>query len=151
MKVKEKLSDWRYRLSKVWLFDRLETTYYRLKYGLFNFYLLGPVIWSFRTWDYAYFLNVMITMLEQMERHHRDYGACVDHHRTAKQIRTAKILCQRIRNGNYATLAGYDRYQFWRLSKRKRRHIIEHESYLAKQDLEYLGQVFKKHLRSWWD
>lgn len=152
MKLKDKLSDWRYRLSKIWLFDRLETAYYRLKYGVINLYTLGPAIWTFRAWDSFYFLEVIIAMLEQMEIQHAKYAIQSNRQRRiVKQIRLAKALCKRAYADDYPKLAGYDSDNYKSFSNYKRRNLWKHEDYLAQQDMEYLGRIFKKHLRSWWD
>lgn len=78
---------------------------------------------------------------------HRDHGHVVDSDKVARETLIVAELCRRLHTDDYAELAGYDRYD--EMNELQRRKWAQHTAYLANQDAEYLGKMFRK-VRRWW-
>lgn len=168
---KEKLID-----IKDWIQDK---TYYapRAKYKAVK-RVLGwiPILWSNYDWDYNYLFEVMRYKLDCMEKHIRAEGHAVSSSRTADEIKTAKLLLDRICEGEYLENATKTVEQQWgtwtfdwsssRLNKiwtkdlseaekgfaeRDTMRAYKHSDYMEKQDVEYLFKFMQKHHKKWWD
>lgn len=126
--------------------DKAETLYYNLKYGISNFWYFGKVIWRFRTWDYCFFLDVVVSMTTKMADDFEKYSNGDRGERITKQLRTVAFLCERLREDDYIGNAGWNP----ELHFTKKKRIFDHADYMAKQDIEYLGKTLK-HLQTWWE
>lgn len=106
-------------------------------YGIKNLIKWFSIIWNDKDFDYYYLLNILEFKLKNMEEFfNSDNTFTVNAKKYAKQMMIVKNLIKRIKNENYCELNNYD---------------YEKNKYMVNQDLEYLGLMLRKHLKSWWD
>lgn len=109
-----------------------------LKYGIKNIYVWFPVIWKDRQFDHGYLYTVLGKKLELMETFFlSDDTNVVNAKKYGKQIKIARILCNRLETEDYSNP---NKWADWKYS-------IQQE----KQDREYLFDLMKKRVPEWWD
>lgn len=132
-----------------------------------------PFLWDDRDWDHAYLLNMMQEKLRRMRIHQEKCGHSTSSAEIAKQILVAELLLKRIIANDYV-MADYAEHEkkFGSIFDRREklpdgsaitrpsrdpeeskdvRRMADKEAYMSKQDLEYFGRHFAKHVRGWWD
>lgn len=68
----------------------------QIPYGIENLWKFFYVVWNYRTWDFSFFLRVVILMLKMMEYNFKKYGHHVDSERDAQKMRIARLLLERV-------------------------------------------------------
>lgn len=106
-----------------------------IDYGIMNLWQWKKVIWNDRLYDYEFLLIIMKKKLELMENHFRYDGHLVDHVKDANNMKKLILTLDRLIKDEY----------IFNTSNYKE------EEYLIKQDLDYMCNIIKKHIRSWWD
>lgn len=124
--------------------------WYDLYYGVRNFWLFGQAVWHFRDWDYVGLLNFIRISTRQMAICHRDRGITVSAPKTARKLTIVSELSKRLRDEDYFVNAGYERKSWLALSDFEKTRLAKHRGYMAKQDAEYLGKMFR-FVQHWWD
>ena len=105
--------------------------------GLVNLAMWLPIVWKDRQFDHAYLYIVLRHKLRLMEKFYSsDKTWCVGTKRHAKEIRIARILCDRLVEDYYPSFKKND----WK-----------HNTMQNKQDRDYLFDLMKKHVDKWWD
>jgi hypothetical protein len=116
---------------------------YDLCRGVYNVIRWIPIIWLDRDWDWVYLAAVMEYKLNRMAVAIEN-GCHVGRERDARRIRTAALLCKRMREDNYSDNAskafGYGT-RFW----------AKEIGAVEKQDQEMLGKLIGKYFTHWWD
>ena len=97
-----------------------------------------PLLWNDSEFDQSYLLTVLAFKLRRMSEYHTNMGHTQNRLRTAHQLTQAAVLCERMAAEDYGFSPQGD-YQ------------IKKEEYQYKQDLGRLCELFRKHLRTWWD
>lgn len=139
-----------------------------------------PIIWKDRWWDSSFLLRILEAKLRYDSKRYAKYGHHVGNEREARQMLVAAVLCKRLADQNYTTPWDQERdvhvNQFFDhinsnsitlpngvtlhssrgfvpdpLLNKKARWATEREDEMAKQDLELLTNVIRKHLLGWWD
>lgn len=129
-----------------------------------------PVIWNNYEFDWNYLFKIMQTKLKLMEEFFYDENKCIsqDHKKRAKEIKIARILCDRLYNENYDDMLDlvrwYDGFDDFIVRLNSQAKTItcntigwtgkrwgNYEDYMKQQDLDLLLKLFKKHLFDWWD
>ena len=120
-----------------------------------------PIIWDDRDYDYSYLLIMMREKLKRMRILQAEHGNSTNHMKYAKHIRVAELLLDRIIANDYvmADFAEHEKKFGSIFDKRETRleeskdirRMADKEAYMSKQDLEYFGRYFAKHVRGWWD
>jgi len=132
-----------------------------------------PVLWKDRDWDHQYFHIMMREKLHRMGKNIYHHGMSADREKTAKQIAIAVYLLDRIIAHEYCeewrdefTERTDHRHRKWRDEKtgmrcsswnlnkaesKEFKRICDHEHYMERQDLRYLGEWLTKKVKSWWD
>lgn len=62
-----------------------------------------PLLWKDRDWDWTFFITFIERKLEYMEKELRE-GHAANAEQTAKQVKVARVLCQRILADEYCAL-----------------------------------------------
>jgi uncharacterized UPF0160 family protein len=100
--------------------------------GIKNIIKWFHIIWEDRDFDYGYLLDILEFKLKSMEQFFNSNDTWTKNSKKcAKQIMIVKNLIHRIKREDYLT--------------------NKNEKYMVNQDLEYLGLMLRKHLKSWWD
>ena len=144
--------------------------------GIKNIIRWLPVIYKDRDWDQGYIFELLYFKLKNMQEFFEsDNTWSADTNKTAKQIMVAKSLCKRIVDNDYLERAltdyhlkyGKDCVFHSELSTTKGFHTLvwdwseqqskefgvasEHSRYMELQDINYLFEFLRKHIRGWWD
>jgi len=144
--------------------------------GFKNIVTWLPVIWNDRQFDQGYLFDILRFKMRLMEDFWKSDDTNVMHpEKTELQIRIARILLDRICEHSYAANAimlleeKYGHYtfefepsegnpKFYRIvDKRSKKEQEEYtraykrSEYCENQDIEYLFDHMKKHIRKWWD
>lgn len=144
--------------------------------GIENLFIWLPIIWNDRQWDHFFFYKILQKKLLLMEKFWASgETTTANPERTEKQIRIARILCDRLIAHDYISNAklfvddidenfefkfedspdhpGFCRLIDNRTDKEKKAfskacglaHTVE------KQDKEYLFGLLNKYVDKWWD
>lgn len=136
---------WRWR---TW-YKNLNHWYWDIRTGIRNVYRFFPEVWWHRSFDsdgMLAFIEKSATLLEKtIENGHLANGE-----RYAKQLMQVRVLCRRLRADDYFRNAGYDPYIWESIPGYRATQIAQHSHYMAKQDAERLGKMFK-FVQHWWD
>jgi hypothetical protein len=116
-----------------------------LRFRVRNCLMFADALWHWDWIDYAPTLRLMEIAFRHISRMQAKHGHLVSSDRTAKQTLIIAELCRRLEADDYETLAGYDAE-----GRRHKRGWVEHSNYLAKQDIEYFGRIFR-YVRHWWN
>jgi hypothetical protein len=106
--------------------------------------MFAGAVWHWDSCDYAPTLEMMEIAFKEISRAHTEHGNLVSSDRTAKQTRVVAELCRRLREEDQYDLA---RNEF---NHGEGRRWAEHVGYLAKQDADYLGRMFR-FVQHWWN
>ena len=129
-----------------------------------------PVLWKTEDWDYAYALEIWVYSLRRL-RHCLETGISKNRSQDVKNIRTCEILLKRIADDNYLEHEWNKFFEKYPITWDNKGLVIdktkvvihsqkqsgeleklaEQEEYLMKQDMEHFCNIFKKHVRSFWD
>jgi len=130
-------------------------------------------------WDWTYICKVIKYKFERT-RKCLEQGHHLHRERDAKQIRICELLLDRIEKNDYCfskqhvlkwgeltiewqptnnpditrsviSRANVKNEKQEEQERKERKLIDEHEEYMGKQDLEYLGKLLTKWLKNWWD
>lgn len=105
--------------------------------GLVNLVIWLPIIWKDRQFDHAYLYTVLRHKLRLMEKFFDSNNTwSVGAKRHVKDIRIARILCDRLIEDWYPSFNKHD----WK-----------HNARQNKQDREYLFDLMKRNVDKWWD
>ena len=109
-----------------------------LKYGIKNVCTWLPIIWEDRQFDHGYLYTILGKKLKLMETFFlSDDTNVVNAKKYGKQIKIARILCNRLETEDYSNP---NKWADWKYSIRQ-----------EKQDREYLFDLMKKRVPEWWD
>jgi hypothetical protein len=104
----------------------------------------SPILWSDRDFDYAYLLIIINKKLKMMEQFFlSDKTITKSAAKHGKQIRTARILTDRIIEDDYFNLSLFKSSNI--------KFKIKHADYMKMQDLNYLNTILNKYMLGWWD
>lgn len=148
-----------------------------LEQGIKNIFIWLPVIWKDRQFDRAYLYIILGKKLKLMEKFFLSDDVCsVDAYKHGKNIKIARILCDRLIEGDYLSNAmlfnknikdEHFKFEFEPIPDLKgfsrlldNRTKSEKDAFtkacalselLEKQDKEYLFDLLKKNITYWWD
>lgn len=141
---------WNLHTATIWKFFR-------------NFWLFRKVLWNYRSWDYNGLLNFMETSARDMSRCHKDHGHLMRSEETAQELKVWAALIKRVREDNYQD----DKLEFVRkegamlggefvqvpnsLPNHKAKSFYKIVDSNRKNDLELIGKMFSRKVKSWWD
>ena len=107
------------------------------------------LLWNSGWWDYIFLIEIIRHQLKYMEDNW-DQSYHVGAHKQKKNIKTARILCDRILEDDYTTAS-------WRYKE----HTLYGDTFMLppyhytetakKQDIELLMKIIARNLLSWWD
>lgn len=156
-------------------------TYRDIKYGIQNLIKWLPVIWRDRHWDHTYIYNILKKKLEMQSHSIRKYGNHLSSDRDADNMMKCVYALNRLTNDIHGDMAFKRHYEIWghpnfrfetidgewselhidypnvvneNDKKKERKHFslcCTHEDMLKKQDVDYLFNMIRKHITSWWD
>lgn len=171
LKIYIKLTNFIYRMEKDfyswYLFSDLRRILRfpdRFVESIKNLVYWFPVIWRDRWWDYGFLYIIIHHKLKSMENSYNEEN-CNDLHweRHKKRIKTARLLCERLKNSDYRDKYEID-YEKWSIDEngrifdsytddesRKIKANGKHEELQIKQDLELFTKYINKYSRCWWD
>ncbi len=142
------------RIGKLWrvpyrwqwgtIYDNFRWTYWTFYFGFRNLYRWFNMVWRDDNCSYESLLEFMEVKMRSMAAFHEAHGVTVDRLRTARQLRSAAVLCQRLREENYhdsAAAAYGDGTKAW----------AQEWSNVERQDRELLGKIISRHVTKWWD
>lgn len=89
-KLKEKFVHW--PGTRPWLFKKIETYYYNVKWIIVNFFKYAKIISQHRPWDYEYILKMMKFQLKELCHTIEKYGNEVDEDRLPKIARMKRAI-----------------------------------------------------------
>lgn len=163
------------------MFRYFKDLFRNIKYGYRNLYVYVPVIWRDRDWDYSSMLSLWELKFKRMAHQHLVYGHHIGNERTARKLRVAAALCSRIREDDYCewdrkqhdekwgkpemvfldTNHNCSEMRFVRLNVRNDkdsaleleefRRYMKHAEHQKSADIEYLTNMIRKDLLTWWD
>jgi hypothetical protein len=151
--------------------------FYSFIQGIKNLINWFYIIYFDRDWDYCFLYKILHHKLKSMENfHYSNNTFAVNSERTAKQIKIARILCERLIDGDYLENAmipydnkydsgvilgskpvegkpGWSQLVFSEDKKQNElyRHCSKHSDYMENQDKNYLFEWMKKHIDGWWE
>jgi len=113
-----------------------------------------PVIWQDRHWDHTFIWRILKRKLQGVEKAMAG-GLHADGLAQARQIHVLILVLDRLIENRHFDIVYHDISWKGRTLDDPpgydvmKRH--EWEEYLIKQDIEYLFDTMKKHIRCWWD
>jgi hypothetical protein len=151
--------------------------FYSLINGIKNLIKWFKIIWEDQDWDQDFLYKILHHKLKNMEEfYYSDNTHLVNSKQTAKQIRVARILCERLIDRDYlgnAMIPYDDKYEDgiilgskpvegkpgWSqlvFSEDKKQNELyhycsKHCDYMENQDKDYLFKWIGKHIDGWWD
>jgi hypothetical protein len=155
--------------------NKIRHLYYSFIYGIENIIKWFPVIWQDRDWSQNYIYRILYYKFRNMEYHHKKYSDSVNSPEVAKELMVAKNLCKRLADGNYLENAttlhdqnfedvnmrdlfqpignGFSKYVGDSNEERDKSfdRCGKHSDYMEDQDLEFLLNHIRKHIKGWWD
>jgi len=161
-----------------YLFDKIETLYYNIKYGIMNLFIWFVPVWKNRDWDQYFLFRIMEFKLKRMEHLIRTCGHHVDSEKDAHKIKICQLLLKRLADDDYlenATInhdkkwGGYvrsdDKTDFSAMFRREKATTEEehnqeckefmrfgkHADNMTQQDLDLLFKIMRRNILSWWD
>lgn len=81
--------------------NKLETTWYNIKYGLVNIIKWMPIVWNDRDWDHYYLLKILEFKLLKMEKLFRKYGNHMSSDKQARQLKKCSEIFKRLYKDEY--------------------------------------------------
>lgn len=138
--------------------DKIFSPYYFIKRTIKDFFYVCrrlrvnvPKYWDLLKydcpWDYETFYYGLIPKLKELEHTFEFDAHVMDAPRMLKQVKTARILAQRILADEYWENIK-DTKVFPKLDMSKK---LEWSGYSSRQDREYLYNLIKKYGNCWWD
>ena len=109
--------------------------------NIHNLIIWIPVIWNDEQWDYDYLYKILHKKLSLMENYFKEgNSSSVNAHKKEKQIKIARILCERLLYRDY-------------LQGENVKGIAARKLLKAKEDAdrEYLFNHIKNKIETWWD
>lgn len=114
--------------------------------GIINLIKWMPIVWKDRDFDHGYLYDMLQFKLKNMEDFfYSDYTWCANSKRKAKEIKTCRILLDRIVKEEYVE---YDCQNPKHTSGMK---YFKNEGYMLQQDLDMLFNIMRKKSQRWWD
>jgi hypothetical protein len=136
-----------------------------------------PILWDDRDWDHSYLLIMMREKLRRMRILQEQHGNGSNRMKYAKEILVAELTLDRLIKDEYLEAEMMDHWKRYEADKRwasktkeeingntyysvpppseaerkESMSIYDRQEALRKQDLEYFGRYFAKHVRNWWD
>jgi len=96
-----------------------------------------PILWQDEQWDESFLWEILKFKFKLMETHfNSDDCWATDFKKMAFQCKVCKLLCERLINDVYWDLQDINRWANFSA---------------AKQDIDLLTKLIKKHSLSWWD
>ena len=137
--------------------DKLTTPYYILKNKFIDIRFITRNIfrntrkyWELIKydvpWDYESFYFGFISKLKELENTFEFHAHVKDAPIVLKEVRIARILCERILEDDY-----YEKIVRKRIFNWNSQDKLTHAAYLKKQDKDYLYNLIAKKSESWWD
>lgn len=168
--LKEKFVHWwGWSGTRPWLFEKIETYYYNVKWTIVNFFKYTKIVSRHRPWDSAYILEMMKFQLQELCHTIEKYGNEVDEDRLPKiaRMKRAIEILEAQTEDTYADRCGY-------IGKAVKMYIDEeanelkcelqpgYENYneakvfkdaeeLRKKEWNELFDILKNDLKDWWD
>lgn len=173
--LKEKFVHWwGWPGTRPWLFEKMETYYYNVKYTIVNYYKYAKIVARYRPWDYMYILCMMKFQLEDLCHTIEKYGNEVDEDRLpkiARMKRAIEILEAQIED-TYAERCGYilearkidfvqlkDNPKLYKMVSELRpgyenydeAKVFKDANELIKKEWNELFDILKNDLQEWWN
>ena len=124
--------------------SKIKRFFYNVTDGVKNLIKWAPVIWKDRDWDQAFLYEIMRHKLKLMEDYfYSDHTMCVDAKKRAEEIKTCRILLDRILKEEYIEFDPNKCPYPW--------DYFKNEAYMLKQDIDYLFKIMSKRSSDWWD
>lgn len=163
------------------MFKKIRNFIISIKDGIENIIIWFPIIWKDRDWDQWFLYTILKFKLSNMEKYYRKYGISANSEKTANQIKICVDLLGRLLEDEYGNTVFKKHEEKWgdldfsfepykndlhkclitrpnikteedeKLERKQSKRLHEHESYLIKQDVDYLFKIMKKHIQTWWD
>lgn len=143
------------------MFTKIKDVYRNITRRVKNLRIFRNVIMNGYSFDRTFLYLAMKDALVQMEK---EQVHCLHNERYKKQIRTTRLLLERIVKDEYISQVvdveiekdKDDRLVFKTKLKNKdcplsEKHAIQVASYQIKQDIELVGKMIAKHSMSWWN
>ena len=167
--INERIQDWwGHSGTRPWLFEKIETYYYNVKYTIINFYKYAGIVSKHRPWDGQYILDMMRFQLKELCNTIETCSDEVDESRLPKiekMKRCIEILTDVV-EGNYPNRCGYlDGAE--KLVHNKETHSIKFERQKGYEDYDGFkvfdaaiklekkewNELFEmlKDIKGWWD
>lgn len=105
-----------------------------------------PIIWRQEEWDSMYLYELLEAKFIRLEKHAKIASCVATWETQAKDYMIAKNLCRRLKEDKYLNLDGYESWD-----DKKVRRMGKYEERLRKQDLEYLLNLIRRKIDTWWD
>jgi len=151
--------------------------FYNFFKGIKNLINWFYIIWLDQDWDQNFLYKILYHKLKNMENfHYSDNTILANSKQTAKEIKTARILCERLIDRDYlgnAMIPYDDKYDYGvilgskpvegkpgrsqlvfsedKKQKELYRRCNKHSGYMENQDKNYLFEWMKKHIDGWWE
>lgn len=90
------------------LFDKIETAWFDMKYGVENCIKWLPIVWKDRDWDDYSLYKIMEFKFNKMSRLHLEDGHSADSDKISNQLKAASELCHKLADYDYDEDAMYD-------------------------------------------
>jgi len=113
-----------------------------MKNGLKNLFIWFKIIWNDRWWDNYYFFKILHKKLSLMEKNFREDGVHLFAEKDANKMKRCVLVLERLMNDDYDANAS---------TKNSLKERIEHADYLRQQDVDYLFEILRKNILTWWD
>jgi hypothetical protein len=148
--VKKTLNTYEKRKKKMnnWFHKRIVNPYRSFRRGIINIFSWFPIIWEDRQFDQSYLYIVLRHKLKLMEDFYfSDLPCAMYAEKRGKEIRIARILCDRIIKSEYTSNA----MDYFKVPRDTYKDIYGHSDYMEKQDKDYLFDLMRKKIDRWWD
>jgi len=107
-----------------------------------NLFVWSKVIWNDRWWDHYFFFVLLHKKLSIMEKNFRKNGVHLFAEKDADKMKKCVLVLERLIKNEYDEMAS---------TKNSLKERCDHAEYLEKQDINYLFNILRKNILTWWD
>jgi hypothetical protein len=130
---------------------RIKSLCYDFFYGIKNLFVWFKIIWNDRQWDYIFLLELLKFKLALMEKEFRNYGHHLNSNKDAYNMHIACLVLDRLLKEAYYENAMLNYGFQYKYSKETMLDLYHCGDKVKQNDFEFLLNILKKQLFSWWD
>lgn len=159
-------------------YDKVESLYYNIKYGIMNLFIWFLPVWKNRDWDPYYIYRLLQFKIQLMEKLFKANDRYIGCKRDVHKMMICRVLLKRLADDDYLENAtinhdkkwgdyanSNDKTDFSAMFRRENAITEEnhkqqgeefmrlgrHADRMAEQDLDLLFKILRRNIQLWWD